>query len=64
MVLNEKSAECLTVNTHLGLHQLTRLPFGVASAPAMFQQAIGMILQGIDGVVCYIDDILVANWRY
>ena len=42
MVLEEeKSAECLTVNTHLGLYQLTRLPFGVASAPAMFQRAIG-----------------------
>ena len=61
IVLEEKSAECLTVNTHLGLYQLTRLPFGVASAPAMFQRAMDMILQGIDGVICYIDDILVTG---
>ena len=61
MVLEEESAKYLTINTHLGLYQYTRLPFGVASAPAMFQRAIDMILQGIDGVICYIDDILVTG---
>ena len=61
MVLDEKSAECLTINTHLGLYQYTRLPFGVASAPAMFQRAMDMILQGIDGVICYIDILLTGS---
>ena len=61
MVLDEESAKCLTINTHLGLYQYTRLPFGVASAPAMFQRAMDMILQGLDGVICYIDDILVMG---
>ena len=61
MVLDEESAKCLTINTHLGLYQYTRLPFGVASAPAMFQRAMDMILQGLDGVICYIDDILVTG---
>ena len=61
MVLEEESARCSTINTHLGLYQYTRLPFGVASAPAMFQRAMDMILQGIDGVICYIDDILVTG---
>ena len=61
MVLDEESAECLTINTHLGLYQYTRLPFGVASAPAMLQRAMDMILQGIEGVICYIDDILVTG---
>ena len=61
MVLDEGSAKCLTINTHLGLYQYTRLPFGVASAPAMFQRAMDMILQGIEGVICYIDDILVTG---
>ena len=29
--------------------------------PAMFQRAMDMILQGIDGVICYIDDILMTG---
>lgn len=61
MVLTEESAKSLTINTHLGLYQYTRLPFGVASAPAMFQRAMDMILQGINGVICYIDDILITG---
>ena len=39
------------------LVQYTRLPFGVTSAPAMFQKFMDTILQGI----CYIDDILVTG---
>ena len=61
MQLEESSAQYLTVNTPTGLYQYTRLPFGVASAPAIFQSAMDMILQGIDGVICYIDDILVTG---
>ena len=43
------------------LDESTRLPFGVASAPAVFQQAMDTVLQGIPYVVCYIDDILVTG---
>ena len=51
----------VTVNTHQGLYQYTRLPFGVASAPAIFQRLMDRILQGIPRVICYIDDILVTG---
>ena len=57
MVLDKESAKCLTINTHLGLYQYTRLPFG---APPMFQRAMDKILQGIEGVICYIDAIVQA----
>ena len=40
VVLDEKSQHYVIINTHLGLYRNTRLPFGVAAAPAMFQQII------------------------
>ena len=51
----------LMINTHLGLYQYTRLPFGIATAPAIFQRAMDIILQGVPDVMCYTDDILVSG---
>ena len=61
LALEEGSQEFVTVNTHQGLYQFTRLPFGVASAPAIFQKIMDEILQGISHVVCYLDDILISG---
>ena len=46
---------------HLGLFRYRRLPFGIASAPAIWQKAMSVILQGYQGTICYIDDILVTG---
>jgi len=59
--LDEKSADYVTINTHQGLYRCNRLPFGVASAPALFQKLMDTVLQGIPGVTCYIDDILISS---
>lgn len=40
---------------------MNRLPYGVASAPAIFQKLIDQVLQGIDSVICYLDDILITG---
>ena len=60
MKLEEESRKFLKINTHRGLFRYTRLPFGVGSAPTVFQHAMDEALQGINHVISYIDDLLVT----
>ena len=50
-----------TINTHRGLFRYTRLPFGVAAAPAIFQRTMESLLGDLSHVCVYLDDILVAG---
>ena len=61
MEVDEQSRPLLTINTTHGLYQYQRLPYGVASAPAIWQRAMDQILQGIPGVFCYLGDIIVTG---
>lgn len=61
LALDEKSQELTTVNTHCGLFSYCRLPFGVKTAPSIFQEVMEKILSGLVGVVSYFDDILVGS---
>ena len=55
------SQSYLTINTHMGLFHYRRLPFGIATAPAIWQKAMSVVLQGCRGVICHMDDILVSG---
>lgn len=62
--LDEASKELVTINTHKGLFQFNRLPFGVSAAPGIFQRTMETLLKGCPGVSIYIDDILVTGATY
>ena len=51
----------LAINTPRGLYQYQRLPYGVASAPAIWQRATDQILQGIPVVFCYLEDVIMTG---
>jgi len=57
--LNERSKNPTTINTPWGLYRFNRLPFGIKSAPSIFQTAMQQITLDLPGVLVYLDDILV-----
>ncbi|XP_051233821.1 uncharacterized protein K02A2.6-like [Dicentrarchus labrax] len=59
--MDDQSKKYLAVNTHRGMFTYNRLPFGVSSAPAIFQRTMEGVLQGIPQVAVYLDDILVTG---
>ena len=59
--VEESSQELLTINTHKGLYRYVRLPFGISSAPSIFQAVMDQILKGQKNTICYLDDILIMG---
>lgn len=57
MSLDEESWQCVTIKTHPGLNHYTWLPFVIALVPTVFQKVLDTILQELEHVSCYLDDI-------
>ena len=43
--LDDESKRYTTINTHKGLFQYNRLPYGISSAPGIFQRNMENLLQ-------------------
>ena len=57
--LAQESALLTTFITPFGCFCFHRLPFGISSAPEIFQRMMSQMLVGLPGTVCMMDDILV-----
>ena len=60
LVLDRKSKEYLTINTHKGLYQPTRLQFGVHFSVGIFQREMEKRLGHIPRLTVRVDYILIA----
>lgn len=57
--LHPDSCKLTTFITPFGRYCFKRLPFGITSAPEIFQRKMMETLQGLEGVEVFMDDILV-----
>ncbi len=57
--LAKKSQLLTTFITPYGRHCFKKLPFGISSGLEHFQKGMSLILEGMDGVLCLIDDALI-----
>lgn len=61
IVVDEASRKYITINTHRGLFQYNRLPFGIKIASAVFQQLIDAMIAGLNRTCGFQDDITVSG---
>ena len=60
LLLDEESKQYTTINTHKGLFQYNRLPYGISSAPGIFQRNMEL-LWNIPYVIVRVDNFLVSG---
>ncbi|UYV70795.1 hypothetical protein LAZ67_8000653 [Cordylochernes scorpioides] len=57
--LSSESSALTTFITPFGRFRFNRLPFVISSALGIFQKRMSQILEGLEGTLCHMDDILV-----
>ena len=57
--LDQESRLLTTFVTPFGRYCFNRLPFGISSAPEIFQRTLSRILEGLEGTICQMDDVLI-----
>ena len=57
--LANESKHLTTFITPFGRYWFNKLPFGISSAPELFQRRMGQILERLPGVLCLMDDVVI-----
>jgi hypothetical protein len=57
--LDDDSKLLTTFIPPFGRYAFNRLPFVISSAPEIFQLTVSTILEGLSGVICHMDDVLI-----
>ncbi|KAL2098368.1 hypothetical protein ACEWY4_007575 [Coilia grayii] len=57
--LTKDCAHYTTFITPFGRYFYNRLPFGISSAPEHFQNRMVKVTEGLEGVICHMDDVLI-----
>ena len=62
MLMDDNDKEKTAFACHRGLFQFNVMPFGLTTAPAVFQELMARVLEGLDKfTVAYLDDILIYS---
>ena len=59
VVLDEASSDLCVFGTPFGRYKFLRLPYGIKSAPEVFQQRFREVFRNCEGTEIYIDDLIV-----
>ncbi|VDL71646.1 unnamed protein product [Nippostrongylus brasiliensis] len=59
--LTDEAKELVVINTHKGLYRYKRMPFGIKTAPGIFQSVMNKMISGLEGVAAYLDDLIVMG---
>ena len=62
VVLDEQSSFLTTFNTPFGRYRWKRMPFGIKSAPEIFQHKMHELIEGLNGVEVIADDFVVVEY--
>ena len=60
--LDEQSSLLTTFNTPFGRYRWKRMPFGISSAPEVFQRKMHEMIEGLEGVEVVADDFVVVGF--
>ncbi|XP_053686346.1 uncharacterized protein K02A2.6-like [Sabethes cyaneus] len=59
--LAPESRDVTTFITNKGLFRFKRLPFGLVTAPELFQKVMDQVLAGCSGTMWYLDDVIIEG---